>query len=349
MGALIPRSRFHPAVFDWAEAETPHPNRARRGRALRNGSREAWGIAFSGGPDSLALLLLVWAHWPERRDRLCALHFDHRMRAGSKADAAFCRRVCLALGIRYAGGIWRRRPGEPSEAVAREARMAFIAHACHGKGIGAVWFGHQQDDVAETMLMRLARGSGAGGLAAPRPVSPVAGGRSGRDTIRLRPLLTLKKAEIVGALRACKIPWREDRTNATDAYFRNRIRSRVVRRWAEASGRDAAAGAAWSRELLQEDDEALEAWTNARRVFTPGGRLRLDRLDGCPRAVWRRALHRWIRLQGSNIGSVSRAGFGTLLGAIERGRPIRQSLGPASFAILRGRHLMVVGEGRRSS
>ncbi|MES2694553.1 MAG: ATP-binding protein, partial [Verrucomicrobiota bacterium] len=65
LGAAIPRARLHPAVVGWAEGAS---------------KRVTWGVGFSGGADSLALLLLLWAHWPERRGRLRALHFDHRLR-----------------------------------------------------------------------------------------------------------------------------------------------------------------------------------------------------------------------------------------------------------------------------
>ena len=71
LAAAIPRARLHPAVLAWAE---------------KSSARATWSVAFSGGADSLALLLLLWAHWPERRARLRALHFNHRLR-GRAADA----------------------------------------------------------------------------------------------------------------------------------------------------------------------------------------------------------------------------------------------------------------------
>jgi tRNA(Ile)-lysidine synthase len=343
LGLRLPRSRLHPAVLAWAAGE-------KGGRPPRG----AWAVAFSGGSDSLALLLLLWAHWPEQRGRLWALHFDHRLRgAAARADAAFCRRVSAALGVHFELGVWLNGPRAPSEADARDARMQFFAGVCRRRRIGALWFGHQQDDIAETMLMRLARGSGSGGLAAPRPVARHDGG-----PLRLRPLLTLRKREIAASLRACLIPWREDATNPGETFFRNRVRQRVIGRWEAAAGRDAVAGAAWARELIQEDDEALEAWTEARKAMTAGGKLRLGQLVGCPRAVWRRALHKWLMVNCKQIGTLSRPGFGILLAAIERGRPFRQSVGPRTFAVVGGGHLRIerartakrrVGSGRKSA
>ena len=89
-----------------------------------------------------------------------------------------------------------------------------------------LWLGHQQDDIAETLLMRLARGSGTGGLAAPRPAQELSDGR-----LHLRPMLSLKKAEITTALKQAGAVWREDASNASGDHFRNRIRARVLPAW----------------------------------------------------------------------------------------------------------------------
>jgi tRNA(Ile)-lysidine synthase len=297
-------------------------------------------VAFSGGADSVALLLLVWAHWPARRRRLCALHFDHRLRGGaSRADAVFCRRLCRSLGIEFAAGAWLQQTKgagkrRVSEAEARAARFDFFEKEMRARGIRALWLGHQRDDVAETLLMRLARGSGAGGLAAPRPVQAGPHGRT-----HVRPLLDLGKAEIIQALRAAGIPWREDTTNAGRGYFRNRIRNAVIPAWSRASGRDALAGAARSRELLEEDDSALETIADRLNPVTPGGKLDVRRLAGQPRAIARRALHRWL-LRMPGAGGLSRLGFEALLAAVERGRPTRQSLGADGFARIRGKWLV---------
>lgn len=294
-------------------------------------------MGFSGGPDSLALLLLLWSHWPERRRRLVALHFDHQLRgAESHADAEFCRRVCAALRVRFVSGRWATVPDAASEAEARAARLQFFAS--HAR---AVWLGHQQDDVAESMLMRLARGSGTGGLAAPRPVQILPRGRT-----HLRPLLALKKSEIVTALRAAGIPWREDSSNARGAYFRNRIRRDVIPLWIQAAGRDAVSGAARSRLLLEEDETALELFLERLKPIDKGGRLMLARLAGQPRALWRRALHRWL-LAHPRTGEPSRQAVDALLAAVERGRPTRHSLGREGFAVITQGRLVFEFSGKR--
>jgi tRNA(Ile)-lysidine synthase len=342
LATRIPRGALHPTVLAWVEG---------RSRAARG----AWAVAFSGGADSLALLLLLWAHFPGHRGKLVALHFNHRLRGrAADADEAHCRRVAAALGVRFRAGRWRRPEKDAGEAAARAVRLAFFEREQKRWGAKALWLGHQQDDIAESMLMRLARGSGTAGLAAPRPVGSMPGGR-----MHLRPLLTLKKADLTAALRAERAVWREDATNAGDVFFRNRVRRAVLPAWRRAAaGRDALAGAALARERLEEDDAALEAWVDA---ILAGGASRAEgdgpgsgrsagaprparrrhpaALDlaalggGVPTAVVRRALHRWLRVQPGS-GDLSRQGFEQLLGAVVRGAATRCSLG-RGFAVIR--------------
>jgi tRNA(Ile)-lysidine synthase len=328
LAAAIPRECLHPAALAWTE-----PGRG----------RGPWAVAFSGGADSLVLLLLLWAHWPGRRRRLLVLHFNHRLRGrAAAADEKFCAGVCRALGLRFVAGRWAGAPRGASEAEARAARLAFLHREMGRRRIRLLWLAHQQDDIAESMLMRLARGSGTAGLAAPRPAQPQPGG------IRhLRPLLTLRKAEITAALRAAGADWREDATNAGDDYFRNRIRRRVLPAWRRAAaGRDALAGAALARERLEEDDTALEAWLDELDPLRDDGSLDLRRLAGKPRAVRRRALHRWLLAQRP-VPDIARAGFEGLLAAVEAGRPTRLSIGTGRLAAIRGNRLTIEKPGRK--
>jgi tRNA(Ile)-lysidine synthase len=315
LGESIPCTALHPATVAWA------------GRRPRG---ERWAVAFSGGADSLALLGLLWAHWPARRARLLALHFNHRLRGrASSGDAVFCRRVCAALGVELRLGRWEDRPERVTEEAARAARHEFFGRELKRARCRVLWLAHQQDDIAETMLMRLARGSGTAGLAAPRPVQ-----QTGPERVHVRPLLTRKKAELITALRAAGASWREDASNTGQAFFRNRIRRDVLPALVTAAGRDAVAGAALARERLQEDDDALEAQLDKLAPLSAAGRLSLRRLCGQPRAVTRRALHRWLAAQPHG-GDLSRQGFDLLLGAVERGTPTRFSVSRNGFAVIR--------------
>lgn len=311
LAAAIPRERLHPAVVRWAETSG-------EGR---------WAIAFSGGADSLMMLLLVWAHWPERRKALHVLHFNHRLRGRAAAeDARFCRRVCAGLKVVLRVGEWAEATAEAMEAEARTARFGFFRTEMGKVNAWSLWTGHQQDDIAETMLMRLARGSGSGGLAAPRPVQRMAGGH-----VHVRPLLALAKSEIEAALSALKVQWRVDATNAGRVFLRNRMRHDVLPVWrAAVAGRDAMAGAALSRQMLEEDDEAMEFWADEVRAIGGRGELRWKRLVGKPRGLVRRALLRWLTQHG-RAGTLSRQGFEALLTDVMRGRRTRHSLGKSAL------------------
>ena len=329
--ARINPGRLHPGAMQAAGAE-----RARAKRAHQRPPR--WALAFSGGADSLALLLLFWAEGPGRWGRdFVVLHFNHRLRGrAADRDERFCAAVCAALGVTLVTGRWDNAPKRASEAEARTARLEFFHREMSRRKLRLLWLAHQQDDIAESMLMRLARGSGTAGLAAPRPAQPMPGGRW-----HLRPLLTLKKAEIVAALRAAGAAWCEDASNAGDDFLRNRIRRKVLPPWRRASqGRDMLAGAALARERLEEDDTALEAWLAALAPQRADGALDLQRLAGSPRALWRRALHRWLLAQNP-APALSRAGFAALLAACEAGRTTRHSLDGKRFAEVRAGRLTV--------
>lgn len=329
LAAEFPRDRWEPAARAWTEDAPSH---------------QTWAVAFSGGADSLALLLLVWTNFPARRRRLVALHFNHRLRGrASNADEAFCRAVCRALKVKFKSAPWTSAPSDPSEAEARTARRAFFDRAL-GRASAALWTGHQQDDVAETMLMRLARGSGTGGLAAPRPVQTQSEGR-----VHVRPLLSIKKREIEGALKRAGASWREDETNHGVTFFRNRVRASVIPAWQKsAAERDVLAGAARSRRLLDEDDAALEAWLDELNPQRGQRGLNLAVLHGKPIALWRRALHRWL-LHVPEGAALSRQAFDRLLTDARSGRKTRHSVGRRGFVVIEKTVLRFEGNSRKKS
>lgn len=250
------------------------------------------GLAVSGGADSVCLALLAWASLPELRERLTVLHFNHRRRgADSDGDAAFVRSLADGLGVNFVVG-QSSLPAEASfnEAALREERLAFFKTS----GCGVILQGHQRDDILETMLMRLCRGSGLEGLSAPRYVS-----LQGESLVFLRPLLHISRDAIRGALRDCGIPWREDVSNAADDFLRNRIRHHIVPALREATGRDPSVGAASSHKLLSEDNAALNAWlVELYPDGFAGETLDLQPLLRKPRALLRRAFYRWMTSHG---------------------------------------------------
>lgn len=333
LAAAIPRRRLHPAAIAWIDARPP---------------RERLAVALSGGADSVALLLLLWAHFPERRSRLLALHFDHRLRGGASAgDARFCAKLCEALGVEIVSGRWDARPSlapgvAASESAARAARMTFFATTLRRRRVSVLCTGHHRDDVAETLFMRLARGAGAGGLSAPRPVHP----QPNLGRVHLRPLLSLDKVELVTALRDAGGRWREDASNVSFAHLRNRVRAELIPAWRAAAaeaGRDALGGLALSRDLLEEDDTALEAWADRATKIDVRGGLALAPLRDLPRAVLRRVVHRWLATTPART-DLNRTGFNALLDlASSAGRTgAKHSLGAAHFALRRRTRLVYV-------
>lgn len=177
--------------------------------------------AVSGGADSMCLL-----HWLSRREgiTLHAAHFDHRLRgAESEADADFVRRWCERAGIPFHLGsadvaAEAARRGRGVEETARSLRYAFLEETAAAAGAEVIATAHNADDNAETLLLRLARGTGLQGLAGIPP-------RRGRV---VRPLLTTPRAEILAYLEAEGLPHREDSSNADERFSRNRIRAQVM-------------------------------------------------------------------------------------------------------------------------
>ncbi|CAN5778589.1 tRNA lysidine(34) synthetase TilS [soil metagenome] len=199
-------------------------------------------VALSGGLDSVCLLhLLRFAVTPVAVE---AAHFDHAMRPDSGADADWVRGLCTAWRVPLALGRAERPPR--SEAAARDMRYAFLHEAAERIGAGAILTAHHADDQAETVLFRLARGTGLTGLA----------GIPARRGLIARPLLPFTRAELRAYAHACGLRWREDVSNRSLRFARNRIRHTVLpalestrpgaaRRIARLAERAAEAESAW--------------------------------------------------------------------------------------------------------
>ena len=181
--------------------------------------------AVSGGADSMALLLLLRRLQPEFGYVLSACHVNHGLRGCSAdRDEAFVRAQCARLGVplrvfcpQQLADELGAPPQHPGEDWARRLRYACFARLCK-EGIDAVATAHTANDQAETLLLRLARGTGLHGAGGIRP----------RRGCYLRPLLCLSRAETEAVCRAAGQSWVTDETNDTDAYARNRLRHGVV-------------------------------------------------------------------------------------------------------------------------
>lgn len=184
-------------------------------RHFQNDARPL-GLAVSGGSDSLALLHLVadWGGAPLR-----CVTVDHRLRAESAGEAAEVARLCARLGIQHDTLTWDGWDGQGNlAATARRARYALMADWAVAHGLAGVVLGHTQDDVAETLLMRLARRAGVDGLAA----MPA---RRAEGAITLhRPLLGAGRADLRAYLTARGVAWIDDPSNADGRYRRTQAR-----------------------------------------------------------------------------------------------------------------------------
>ena len=193
--------------------------------ALDNLESTATGIAIgvSGGSDSMALLHL-FAAWARRRPkvRLVAFTVDHGLRATSAAEAKQVAAWCHALGVDHRILRWRGdKPRTGLQAAARAARYRLLGDACRRFRLGALAVAHNVEDQAETVLLRLGRGSGLDGLsgmAVSRPLDDLG------DVQLIRPLLGFSRARITATLRTVGQEWIEDPSNADDRFQRVRVR-----------------------------------------------------------------------------------------------------------------------------
>jgi tRNA(Ile)-lysidine synthase len=196
--------------------------------ALFSGLEDLRGLilAVSGGPDSTALLFLAarWAKRMKRAPKLVAVTVDHGLRAEAAGEAAAVKRLARRLGVSHRTLLWRgKKPKSGLQEAARIARYRLLAQAALKEGCAHIVTAHTLDDQAETVLFRLARGSGVIGLAGMAPVSPLPGGGEG-EVFLLRPLLHVAKARLVATLQAARLGYSEDPTNSDPRFTRPRLR-----------------------------------------------------------------------------------------------------------------------------
>jgi tRNA(Ile)-lysidine synthase len=188
--------------------------------------------AVSGGPDSLALLVLaVWSGLD-----VCAIHVDHGLRPGSDLESSVVAAAAERFGARFESRTAHVEPGPNLEARARAARYAVLPDG--------VLVGHTADDQAETVLLNLLRGAGAAGLAAMRPDR--------------RPLLRLRRAETTALCETLGLDVVHDPTNDDPAFRRNRIRHEVIPLLSDIADRDVVPILTRAAEHQRELSELLE-------------------------------------------------------------------------------------------
>lgn len=243
-------------------------------------------LAVSGGPDSTALLLLAarWRAGLRVGPALLAITVDHGLRPESGREAAAVKRLAGRLGIAHRTMHWRGdKPKTRLQEAARNARYRLLAQAALASGAKSILTAHTLDDQAETVLFRLARGSGVAGLAGMARetslgaiVDGMTAGRAG-EIVLLRPFLGIPKARLIATLQAAGEGFADDPSNRDPRFARPRLRRALAMLAAE--GLDAGRLALLARRARRAD-EAIE-WAAA----AAARRLLRDRGDGSEVAV----------------------------------------------------------------
>lgn len=184
-------------------------------------------LAVSGGADSTALLLLAarWRRARKRGPRLLAVTIDHGLRRGSGAEARAVQRLARRLGVTHRTLRWTgKKPATGLQQAARIARYRLLAAAARAANAAAVLTAHTLDDQAETLLIRMSRGSGPGGLGAMAPVTalPV---DAAQGIALVRPLLDIPKARLLATLARAKVAFADDPSNRDPRFARARLRA----------------------------------------------------------------------------------------------------------------------------
>ncbi len=237
-------------------------------------------IAVSGGVDSVVLLHVLRA---SPGVCLTVAHYDHGIRVDSREDARLVRQLAVAYGLPYVTD--RIELGaSASEDLARRKRYEFLETVRRASGAVAIITAHHQDDVLETAIHNIIRGTGRRGLSSLRST----------DTI-MRPLLGVAKSEIIDYARQHELTWREDTTNNDTVYRRNYIRHKIVPRITAERKRDLYSLLIRMHKL---NDEIDQITYDCLSDVSEGSRLRRQKFIILPHAVAREIMVGWLRIHG---------------------------------------------------
>jgi tRNA(Ile)-lysidine synthase len=260
------------------------------------------GVAVSGGADSVCLLHVLLELAPQWDLRLSVLHLNHGLRGEeSRQDEYFVRELAARLGLNATvRAVDVAESPDNLEQAARRARLAFFREQLAAGDMARIATGHTANDQAETVLFRFLRGSGGAGLAAIRPVT-VEG--------IVRPLLAAGRAEVEQYLRQRGIAWREDSSNLSLQFARNRLRHQLIpqlaREWNPAIVETLDRSADWA--LAEEeywDAEIARVAAACLKERDGAVVVRTDALRQLPLAVARRLVRRALELAKGDLRAV---------------------------------------------
>lgn len=297
-------------------------------------------LAVSGGADSTALLLLArqWQAGLPHGPQLVAATVDHGLRPGSRAEAAAAGALARRLGVAHELLAWSgAKPSTGIEAAARHARYRLLAELARQVDAAAIATAHTLDDQAETVLMRLAAGSGPAGLAGMRPHEVRHG------VVVLRPFLGVRKRRLIATLARDGVGWAEDPMNADPQFARPRLRAAAAALAREGLTPERVARLA---ERLARYERVVEAAARAARetLIDPRHPGRFDgrALIAAPEELVLRLFAAEIAAGGPGCAAQRplrlqrlEALWRDLHGAIAAGRTARRTLAGAIFAVER--------------
>ena len=274
-------------------------------------------VAVSGGADSLALAVLMQGWAAARGGAVTALTVDHGLRAESTVEAQRVGDLLSPLGVDHRILDWEGPvPTANLQAEARAARYHLLCGWCEEAGILHLAIGHHLEDQAETLLLRLGRGSGLEGLSAMavRLALP--------QTTLIRPLLTLPRARLIATLEAKGLDWIEDPSNQDTAHARVRMRELMPELAREGlSARRLAAAAGHLGRARAAVEDAVAGLLARAAAVDPSGFLRLDlrELARAPKEVGLRALAHSVMTIGGRAFTPRLARLGRLYHRIQQG------------------------------
>jgi tRNA(Ile)-lysidine synthase len=293
-------------------------------------------VAVSGGPDSTGLLLALSALRGKLGIELVAAHVNHRLRgADADADEACAAANAAALGVPFVRselppGL---RTGGNLEARARTLRYAALRALAAEHGCVRIATGHTRDDQAETVLMRLMRGSGGRGLGAIRPC---------RADGVIRPLIDCRRAAVAAAVRDVGLRVRLDASNRDPRFLRTQVRERVLPLLAELnpSIADACANLA---SAARAERAIVRAWADAQiRTLATDGRLAIPRLRALDPALCPIVLQRWLAGAGVPRQSLGARHLGGVLDVALGSRGRAEAHLPGGWVVQRSRNALHV-------
>jgi len=278
----------------------------RKQEFVRPGDRVA--MAVSGGADSLAMMMLLLELRSELGIVLSVAHVNHKLRgAESDQDEQFVAKLAAEQGLELFAckAAIDRNSGSGLESAARKLRYEFFQELTRTGRATRIATAHTLDDQAETLLLRMFRGTGIRGLAGILPRMQLqSDGRTCGEVVR--PLLGFRRAELREYLNARRQDWREDSSNQDVTFVRNRLRRRLMPQITKEFGETALEHLAELAEIARAEEELGSRYSLVARLLREGERspaaLNVEQLGTLPLASARRVVRAWIQANAPETG-----------------------------------------------